>query len=672
MITKPNNDWPEITDEDISWIVKILGLPRTAFCGNDGQDPRLEIIKSMETLDVEACPGSGKTTLLVAKLAVLARKWSDRRRGICVLSHTNVARQEIEERLGNTFEGRQLLSYPHFIGTIHGFVNEFLAIPWLRSQSIPIRMIDDELCLDWRWRKLPSHIRYGLECRGLGPGIMRITSIDFDFYIRWGKYSLSKNTPTYQAIKEVCIESVNDGRLCYDEMFLWAEELLDRMDSTKKIIRERFPILFIDEVQDNSEMQSKLLYSLFMDGDGPAVRQRFGDANQAIFDNASNNDGAASTDPFPNSSFRKDILNTHRFGQEISDVSNPLALISGNVTGLGPSAATITTNTSGKHAMFLFDNDTIGSVLSTYAKYLSELFSIQELQKGVFTAVGAIHRKGESDHLPRSVSDYWVGYDCELAVRESRPRTFLEYIFVGKRQAHLKGSTSSIAENVAKAFLHLISIPNSDVVRKNVIWKHRRILDLLSDESDLRSCYQDLVMTIATKRENISRSIWNERWIPAITRIAEALDVAFAENEETSVFLQWEASQDIDSQTYECKQQDNYFRYPTAQPVVKIKVGSIHSVKGETHTATLVLETYYHDHNLLKLKPWLLGQKVGMCDEGVRMIKRLKQHYVAMTRPSHLLCVAMRRDAFNSPELNQLKNRGWRVAHVTESEPIWM
>src|SRR5258706_8599509 len=82
---------PEIVDEDVVWVAQMLGLPAHAFTGPDGHDPRLTILKSVEALDVEACPGSGKTTLLVAKLAILARKWTEARRGICILSHTNVA-----------------------------------------------------------------------------------------------------------------------------------------------------------------------------------------------------------------------------------------------------------------------------------------------------------------------------------------------------------------------------------------------------------------------------------------------------------------------------------------------------------------------------------------------------------------------------------------------------
>jgi len=107
----------------VQWACKVLGLPETAFSGLDGTDPRLGVLRANATLDVEACPGSGKTTLLVAKLAILARHWKAAERGICVLSHTNAARREIERKLGATSEGQRLLSYPHYVGTIHGFVN---------------------------------------------------------------------------------------------------------------------------------------------------------------------------------------------------------------------------------------------------------------------------------------------------------------------------------------------------------------------------------------------------------------------------------------------------------------------------------------------------------------------------------------------------------------------
>jgi len=101
-------------------------------------------------------------------------------------------------------------------------------------------------------------------------------------------------------------------------------------------------------------------------------------------------------------------------------------------------------------------------------------------------------------------------------------------------------------------------------------------------------------------------------------------------------------------------------------------VGSIHSVKGETHTATLVLETFWKDrsgrHNLELLLPWLNGTNSGGTQIGVQQQTRLKIHYVAMTRPSHLLCLAMKRSTFENDQgvleqsmLDQIRNHGWQI-----------
>src|SRR5258708_31535462 len=170
---------PPISDADVQWITALLNLPPHAFAGASNDDPRLEALKSYRIMDVESCPGSGKTTLLVTKLGALSRHWQDTTRRICALSHTNVARHEIEAGLGTTSEGQRLMGYPHFVGTIHSFVNEFLALPWLRSKGFPIRVIDDDICLARRWAALSPALRGSLESAGRDRNVLRVKERDF-------------------------------------------------------------------------------------------------------------------------------------------------------------------------------------------------------------------------------------------------------------------------------------------------------------------------------------------------------------------------------------------------------------------------------------------------------------------------------------------------------------
>ena len=61
----------------------------------------------------------------------------------------------------------------------------------------------------------------------------------------------------------------------------------------------------------------------------------------------------------------------------------------------------------------------------------------------------------------------------------------------------------------------------------------------------------------------------------------------------------------------------------------------------------------------------------GGGNEGVQQQSRLKVHYVAATRPTHLLCLAMKRSTFENDEGNldqsvvqELEQRGWQVKSI--------
>jgi len=112
---------PEICDMDIEAAEAQWGFPLD-------QEHRA-VLRCMDTVDIRACPGSGKTTLLVTKLGILASKWNYKHRGICVLSHTNAARREIERRFSQVPSLRAFTAYPHFVGTIQSFLHSFLATP---------------------------------------------------------------------------------------------------------------------------------------------------------------------------------------------------------------------------------------------------------------------------------------------------------------------------------------------------------------------------------------------------------------------------------------------------------------------------------------------------------------------------------------------------------------
>ena len=109
-----------ITDSEIQDLERLL-LPKDCHFTDDA----LQVIRYWNSVDVSACPGSGKTTLLLAKLKLLADRMPlNNGVGVCVLSHTNVAVNEIKKKLADYAD--KLISYPNFVGTIQSFIDKFV------------------------------------------------------------------------------------------------------------------------------------------------------------------------------------------------------------------------------------------------------------------------------------------------------------------------------------------------------------------------------------------------------------------------------------------------------------------------------------------------------------------------------------------------------------------
>lgn len=679
---------PKIADDDIHWASDLLELPPAAFFGEDGSDPRQHIIKSMDSVDVAACPGSGKTTLLVAKLAIIARNWQCRTRGLCVLSHTNAARKEIESRLGNTTTGRRLLSYPHYVGTIHGFVNEFLAIPWLRSKGYPIKMIETGVCQRRRWKMLPYAIQTALEKNRHRPSVLSIKSPDFSVGdIRWGKGILGRNAPTYVQIQDACRQSTHEGYFCYDEMFMWAEDLLAEVPTVVQSLRGRFPILFIDEAQDNSEIQSAILHRVFLKGTSRVIRQRLGDGNQAIFD--FNGAEEATTDRYPIAAIVKELPNSHRFGPDIARIADPLGLdpYPSGLKGQGPRTPLSSGLSRGCHTIFLFDGESVSKVLDAYAELLIETFSERELLCGTFTAVGQRHTHPSQEEckeclhdkcqkFPHHVGHYWPCYAPELTSREPRPHTFAQYVFAGIEKAKTSGEVYQAVEKISEGLLRLAGMAKSGMTMGRRMRNHQYVLQLLQQSAAARNCYKIMVVRFAVKQKLPTGETWGKRWRDVVRMIAEAIAGTSLSGQEVEQFLMWKdnfngSTVGSDSLTG----RNNVYMYPSEDPKVQIHVGSIHSIKGETHTGTLVLDTFWQGHggrhNLELILPWLIGEKHGRSNVGKQQQYRLKTHYVGFTRPTHLLCLAMKRSSLHDgngsleqEKVQKLKSHGWNIREV--------
>jgi AAA ATPase domain len=257
----------------------------------------------------------------------------------------------------------------------------------------------------------------------------------------------------------------------------------------------------------------------------------------------------------------------------------------------------------------------------------------------------------------------------QLTSSQPKPSTFFQYVSVARKQSAESGEAHQGMQLVADGILRMSRILSPINTPSNRRRTHLQVLELLGEEAELKLAYLGFQKRVAICNDMPNKQDWEQSWVPVLQSIASVVSKE-PDAEPLASFLEYSSESDADGIARSA--QDNIFRHPGDTQKVKVRVGSIHSVKGETHTATLVLDTFYYKHNLSALKSWLLGQKSGGSGESAQSISRLKLHYVAMTRPSHLLCLTTKDATFSAAELAILQERGWRLARVTPSGTEWL
>jgi hypothetical protein len=299
-------------------------------------------------------------------------------------------------------------------------VNEYLALPWLRSNGIEVRCVDTQIALMKRWGMLQAKTRWALQHSRLTPAALIYTQPD---YTGGNKGKFGPHTPTYQALVEASRAGSEQGYFCFDEMFVWANELLDKRPETAIDLRQRFPLVIVDEAQDNSEEQSALLHRIFCAGDAPSRRQRFGDSNQAIY--ARPGLEGANTDPFPGAVVHV-MPRSYRFAQGLADEVKGFGDTPQPLIGVGPPNH-IDADPKAP-AIFLFDDASVQSVLPRYCAHVIDSFDSTALEPGVFTVVAGVHELDENGRVPHAMGHYAPSYDPGCARKETAASSFAQYL----------------------------------------------------------------------------------------------------------------------------------------------------------------------------------------------------------------------------------------------------
>lgn len=243
---------------------------------------------------LKACPGSGKTEVLAIKVAYEKEQWKLKKQGFAVLTFTNSAEKEINNRLDCYLNGK--LEYPHYMGTFTSWLHGYIANPFLHKLmkykgdergDKSIRLIESSCTSDF----LNAYSsRYGYRELGNIKAHEFFRDFKTDLYQYCGTRSrqgkeILQNLVQQDDWRELDLTKTKmkfwkSGFALYEDIEYMSNLLLKKYPEIAELLAKRFPIIFVDECQDLSYVQLELLAGLCDKG---CKIHLIGDLNQAIY-----------------------------------------------------------------------------------------------------------------------------------------------------------------------------------------------------------------------------------------------------------------------------------------------------------------------------------------------------------------------------------------------------
>lgn len=580
--------------------------------GGNFSEEQINIIFEDNKMDVVAGPGTGKTTVLTARIKVLLEKLQNSKEGICILTHTNVAVDEIRITLRKL--GVNEINKPHFLGTIQDFFNTFFSKKafHLVLDDKKMHVLDDEIFRvkfdkEFDFRKLST---YPDDLNNPNPLNKEIiwNFNDFNNLVRMAepkRYS--------DAFEKSVSYLFKNGYVTNEQCLQLSKWYISKYrDSLRKIFSIRFSYLLLDEAQDTSALQFELLKMLFDTAN--VTIQSFGDPYQAIY-NVFGKDKNLAWEI--DSAAEKRISATSRFGETIVDVVKNVCVkkyddLKANEIDVSFPPYFIVygdgDNLFNKFQSLILKLEGIDPTFK-YSKKPDKIVSVQH--KDLESTFGENYQRVKVKKLAR-MSDFELLSDLLLKeLTRAKDGDFEEFF-----------KSNEIRIKIFEILKKLNSSHTTSLI------------------NELKEFF-DNILTDTENRENIVVGDVNKMLLEIFPRTNRIK----VENE-------------------------------VNEALKKIEIGTIHSVKGETHRSTLLIlnsdfsvgfgEKAINYPILDLLEEYLalnyipLSQQKSEKEEETE--KALKLAYVALSRPTHLVCIGISEEQIKAKSylLDKLSDAGWQ------------
>ena len=689
-----------ITDDDIAHAERRLGMvgkftisPNDEEWLKETKKERIDFIKNLKTIDVDAVPGSGKTTALLMKLAILEKKLPlSGGRGVLVISHTNNAIDEIKNKLQPIVP--RLFEYPNFIGTIQSFVNKFLAKPYyIKVFGSKVVSIDSNNYINeikrfinskspWVYTKNLSkeYSNIILSLKEAKPAMF----YDFKFGVKdaevvlvdsfkknkileiikikgkakkYEDYTKKEKRVAYNWFFKFKSNILEKGVLHYDDAYFLANRYVLKYPVIKELIQKRFKYVFVDEMQDMEKHQHDLLEELFINAND-VIYQQIGDANQSIY--GSSVSAENTWKPKVNS---LTLQGSFRLTPEITNIVKYFAIDFREIQGLRESYKSQESSEYLKPHILVYKTGEEEKVLKKYAELIEEcglntldgFDKYKKNRKHPFYAIGWVGKdRKDGEEWKENVKTFYQPYNHSSGKENKKINSVVDLVTSIDKELKTMKSFVSTVFNILVAVLRLQEIKNVNTNRfytKTQLQKELYENTTLDIKGNILSWSR---LSGADRVKNIKDFILSTSFRDVFLQENENWNkdvIEFLNNEEVSSPGEHKFDQD----------ETNIFKCENG---TEIKVGTVHSVKGSTHMATLYMESFYrtgnNQHEFTRLKPQFHG--VEFNSNKKYTIESAKMVYVGFSRPTHLLCFAVNEERCDDKTIQLLKGTDrWKI-----------
>jgi DNA helicase-2/ATP-dependent DNA helicase PcrA len=627
-----------ITDEQIAKAEEIL-LPD----GCHFDEERRIFIKDFRTLDLQAVPGSGKTTALLAKLIVLEDFFPLKSgAGVLVLSHTNAAIEEIKERLIKHCP--KLFSYPNFVGTIQGFVDTFLCAPaYMDRYKKKIFRIDDVIYENYHD---PNHLNYQSRSylernKNKADKIFFKSRLfgndDLKFLDEKDKFPLkSKTKPTYKGFLKIKKLLRERGVLCFEDAYILANEHIDKYPKIIQVLKNRFNFVFVDEMQDMETHQYDILERVFFEErDNEFVYQRIGDKNQAIFNSENDLENI-----WQNREVLLNINGSHRLTPQVAELVNCFTV--NNEEGFQIKGLR---NGEIKPIILVYNDENIELVIEKFSEIVKNS-SINIEENITVKSIGWIKDK---------IADYYPEFSPEAFLLTTDCSCLESYIVnCNLEQKNFR----EIRKAILNALIKVIRLERIRNVDESFFTK-KKLLRYLKE--DFQEFHKELNVKLFSWAFDVAKSKGEAAFTSIQAFIPSLLSIFNKTINESKAFIEDRAVVEKNADGDTITSNNNKVNFHGFD----IDIATVHSAKGQTHTATLYLETSFKRGT----EPKRLANQFkfnSLNGEEKNIVKNSsKMCYVGMSRPTDLLCVAVHEKILEK-HLNDLDREKWDIVFITE------